>query len=475
MGRRSEVRITQKIADSATTEKVDQVIWDAQQTGLGLRVRQSGHKTWVYRWRARRRQVIAQFGTYKDSSASEVIMSVADARVAARAWRAAIDEGKDPRSASQSKGATLADLWPAFIEHKGKREGLSAKTLAGYDRHFATNISHPKFGIAAMPVTAISRKDVIRLQRAIADQGRRTAETRFEEATAAGKVEEYLDKLEAKLPTAGNGEANSTVLTISSFFSWMVGSAELDHSPCEKITKLPTAGRNPDSILDREDAFEAIALIRKHAVNDGHRDILLLLILTAQRCADIRDRDWEDVCLDDPDIPLPYLRIHKHKSRRRTKADKVIPLGPEALAILLERWPGSTLTPRRTADSWVVEDELGDGSVYPLSPCSAWAGLLPKVAGPVFPGNDPTKPLTDLWHPWRAVAEHATRKRVRLSDVHGLRHAAASLMVAAGVPEDLIKQVLHHGAIETTRGYMHVTADVFARLGEFLTPGLGRR
>ncbi len=46
---------------------------------------------------------------------------------------------------------------------------------------------------------------------------------------------------------------------------------------------------------------------------------MLLLILIAQRDADIRDRFCPDVVLIDDDIPFPYLHIEKHKSHKRTK------------------------------------------------------------------------------------------------------------------------------------------------------------
>lgn len=479
MGKRSQTRITQKIADQAKAEKGDEYIWDAQQTGLGLRVRASGRKTWVYRWRVGRgpgrRQIIAQLGVYRDSAMGERVMSVDEARGETRRWRAAVDEGRDPRS-DHAHGKTIAQLWPDFLEHKRQREGIAPRTIEGYELHFGTHISHAKYGIASLPIAAVKRRDVIRLQRAVADQGRVRAEERYEAAVAAEKDEEYLDKLESKLPTAGNGAANSVVLTVSSFFTWLVSSGDLEHNPCEKIAKLPTAGRDPDSILDRDDAIEAIEVIREHATNDGHRDILLLLILTAQRCSDIRERHWGDVILDDTSLPLPYLRVEKHKSRRRTKQAKLVPLGSEALVILLERWPGSPLTPQLSDGGWVVEDELGDGTVWPLLPSSAWAHRLPKVEGPVFPGEDPAKPLTDVWHPWKDIAAHAKRKRVRRSDVHGLRHAGASLLLAAGVPKELIQQLLHHSAgSQVTDRYLHATADVYARLGEILAPGLGRR
>jgi len=239
---------------------------------------------------------------------------------------------------------------------------------------------------------------------------------------------------------------------------------------CEKLPSLPTSGRDPESILDREDALEAMALIREHAHNDGHRDILLLLILTAQRKSDIRLRRWEDLILDHPDVTIPHLRCESHKSRRRTKAAKLIALSPPALAILIARWPGSTIRLEHDSDgdAWVARDPTRS---WPMSPTSVWAAQLPHAEGPIFPGTAPSKPLTDVWHAWREIAKKATRKRVKASDVHGLRHAASSLMLAAGVPRELIQKALHHSPSlgrSVTDRYLHETYDVYQRLWDAL-------
>jgi integrase len=466
VGHRSNTRITQKIADALTTSRDYEILWDAQNTGLGLRVRAGGRKTWVYRWRVRRRQMIKTLGIYRDGALGEIVMPVAQAREIARAWRVQIDRGADPRPASSSAGATVAGLWASFVDHKRRREGLGEKTLVGYQQHYDAHISNKSYGIASVPIAALSRRDVIRLQREVADQARRRAETRYELAVEADKPAEYLARLEHRLATAGNGAANKVVLTLGSFFSWVVGSGELDASPVDKISPLPTAGRDPDATLDQADALEALALIRRDAVNDGHRDILLLLLLLAQRCADIRDRYWPDVILHD-ESPLPYLHVEHHKSRRRTKAAKRVPLTPPALAILLERWPDSRLTPRKGSTGWEVVDEETE-EVLPMLPASGWSSRLPEATGPIFPGASGDKPLTDVWHAWKAIAEGATRQRVRLSDVHGLRHASASLMLVAGVPEELIQAVLHHSSVAMTRHYVHGTDDALRRLGEML-------
>ena len=281
-----------------------------------------------------------------------------------------------------------------------------------------------------------------------------------------------MARLERTLDRAGNGAANKAVSTLSTFYKWLVQGGEIDDNPCRGVASLPQAGRDTAKTLDLADATEAIELIRAYEGNDGHRDALLLLIYTLQRSGDILPRRWEDVVLDDDSRgKLPYLVVDRHKSFRRTGKAKYIPLVPEAMAVLLERWPGGQLKPRRAGEGWEVVDER-DGATWPMLPTSAWATRLPEASGPVFPGATPSRPLTDIYHPWRDnIAVSATRQRVREADVHGLRHAGASLLKAAGVPTELIQQVLHHASPSTTEIYTHTTADALLRLASILAGG----
>lgn len=465
MGRIARVRITKKVADRKATSP-DEYIWDAQQVGLGLRVLGSGRRTWVYRYRLGRRQTIAKLGTYKHGHASDVDMPIARAREVARAWRASLDKGLDPRQAMQRTGDTVADYWGAFVEHKRDHENLSPTTLRGYDSLWTAHISNPKYGISTLAARAVSRRDVIRLRKQVAKLGRAKAAARLDAAIQADDGDK-IRALERRLPTAGNGAANKLVLVISSFFSWLVEEEEVEESPCTNIRKLPTAGRDGDNVLHRDDALEAIDLIRQHARNPGHRDILLLLIFTAQRSSDIRLRRWDDLVLDDPSVPLPYLRIDRHKSRRRTGAAKKVPLSPQALDIVLRRWPEANASVGRTKKGWQVR--VGRRRV-PLLPISDWAGLLPPASGPMFPGDDPRKPLTDVYHQWKDISANSSRPRVRASDVHGLRHAAATLIMATtDADRELIQRVLDHApGADVTDRYLHDTYDVMVRLGDIL-------
>ncbi|GEM_PF-3753015 len=260
MGRSSGVRITSKLADSATAE-ADGVLWDAQQIGLGLRVLGSGRKTWVFRYRLARRQYSATLGVYRTSAIGEVRMGVSEARKVARVWRASLDAGNDPKTFVARRGVALTEQWKTFLLHKRERERLSPKTIRMYESHWRAHFENQSYGISHLPTPRISRKDLVRMQRAVADLGRRKADLGLAEARDADRSLEELAKLERRLPTAGNGAANAVMRTASSLFSWLVSSGELDSSPCEKIPTLPTAGRDTAAVLNHADALDAIAVI----------------------------------------------------------------------------------------------------------------------------------------------------------------------------------------------------------------------
>ncbi|GAB3942830.1 tyrosine-type recombinase/integrase [Micromonospora vulcania] len=44
--------------------------------------------------------------------------------------------------------------------------------------------------------------------------------------------------------------------------------------------------------------------------------------------------------------------------------------------------------------------------------------------------------------------------------MHDARHTAATLMIAQGVPIEVVQEVLRHSAIQVTRGYVHVVSEL---------------
>jgi integrase len=69
------------------------------------------------------------------------------------------------------------------------------------------------------------------------------------------------------------------------------------------------------------------------------------------------------------------------------------------------------------------------------------------LGGPVDPGHDHDE--------WRALL---TLAGVRTARVHDGRHTAATLLLAQGVPLEVVQEILGHSDVRTTRGYAHVAS-----------------
>lgn len=446
-------------------------VWDAKVVGLGARVRKSGRIVWVFRWLRQGRQRIDELGVFRDGRASVVVMPLGEARKVALALRVSIDRNEEPHRFGVSiNSPRLLEVWPKYVAAKRDMEGLAASTLRVYESSWSLHVCSSKYGIASMRCAEVKRMHVINLRHGVVQASRAEHANKIERARQAQSV--VLAKLERQASVAGNGAANRVVALVSSIYSWMIASGLAETNPCEGVAALPTAGRDKETVLTRNDALEVIDLVREYAPTSAFRDALLLVMLTIQRDSDIRERTWDDLVLDDPDVPMPYLRIRKHKSMRRTKQAKLVPLAPEAVAILLARHPG--------AEGMRAVGERGQWQVvrgsarWPIYPSAPWAAMVGEASGPIFPSEkDPSRPLPDLWHGWEPCRRHAKSKRVQVADVHGLRHAGASLMRAAGVPRELIGDALHHSDASTTEIYLQRTFEFWERLGQALGPGLG--
>ncbi|MCC7046737.1 MAG: site-specific integrase [Alphaproteobacteria bacterium] len=86
------------------------------------------------------------------------------------------------------------------------------------------------------------------------------------------------------------------------------------------------------------------------------------------------------------------------------------------------------------------------------------ANMAPCAEGRVFAGwkrpgrRGETMPLGDIKTAWRAACARAGLPGVRF---HDLRHTAASWMIQAGVPLDVVQKILGHSDIKLTQRYAH--------------------
>jgi integrase len=139
--------------------KIDQILWDDDLPGFGLRLRAGGHRSWVVQYRAANRTRRATLG-------AAAKLTPADARQAARAILAKVTLGHDPqaeKAAERRRAArTVCALVADYLEAK-----QAVLRPASY-RVTKLYLTGPYFAsLQALAVTAVTRADVASAVRGI--------------------------------------------------------------------------------------------------------------------------------------------------------------------------------------------------------------------------------------------------------------------------------------------------------------------
>ena len=115
--------------------------------------------------------------------------------------------------------------------------------------------------------------------------------------------------------------------------------------------------------------------------------------------------------------------------------------------------------------------KTGARPVFLSAPALALLAGLPRLAGSpwVLPGvRRPARHFEGLPHPWERIRAAAGLEGVRL---HDLRHTAASVGRAAGLPLGILQGLLGHREARTTERYAHIGRDPIHEAAEVI----GRR
>jgi integrase len=197
------------------------IIMDAQAPGLGIRVTDKGHKTFVFG---------ARFPGKKFHAFREIdgVAGLAEARVVARQWRVLIERGEDPavvkareeEEKRRKRAITFSSVAEAWF-----REKLSTERRGEEAEDDLRKIFMPAWG--ERPIAEITNTDVREI-------------IKLKKQTAPGRARNLLG-------------------TIRRFFSWAIEEDcyGLTASPCDRInpTKLFGKKRKGQRILDEAELF----------------------------------------------------------------------------------------------------------------------------------------------------------------------------------------------------------------------------
>lgn len=245
-------KLTKKLIDSFEFDPTasKDIRWDSEISGLGVRIYESGKRSFILSYRqngTKRLYTIGQYGN----------ITLEQARELARKRLGEVADGKDPllaRQASRKKNEwTVKKAFADFMKRYAKTHNIHWEET---ERIFEKDILP---AIGRKPIDEVSKEDVIKI----------------------------LDKVMAR---GSKVMANRTLAAIRKFLNWCIERDLIKFSPAYKISS-PAKNLTRDRVLsDRElrDIWEASGEV---GYPFGH--IVRFLMLTAQRRGEVVNMEWD--------------------------------------------------------------------------------------------------------------------------------------------------------------------------------------
>ena len=279
--------------------------WDTDPRGFGLRVSESGRKTWMVMYRAGGVQRRLTIGTYP-------AMKLADARQKAKDALQDVSKGIDPSLVKQAerKAETFKELAAEYLTRYAKKRKRSWRK----DEQAIERDLNPAFG--NRKAKDIRRQDVVRLLERIVERG---------------------------API----QANRTHEILRRIFNWAISVDEgsIEVNPAANIGK-PSAENQREKVLTDDEIRAVWKAMEAQTPLMGA--MFKLRLVTAQRGGEISHMRWPNIDGDWWTIPGEYSkngRAHR------------VPLSPLALSILDE------IRPVTDKQEWVFLSPSGKGPI----------------------------------------------------------------------------------------------------------------
>lgn len=286
-------KLTKTMVEQASK---NQIVWDAEIPGFGVRVTPGGSKSFIFQFRSRTREqgklVIGRFPS----------MTVDQARKTAREHRVLVDQGGNPSLARKGvrDAVTLRQLADHYCEDYGPNRGLKPQTIKDA-RRLLDRFALPKFGVRK--VQDIKAGDI----RAVHNNAR-TGSSRY--------------------------QANRLRAVLSRMFTLAIQNEWRSDNPCRGVEKFPE-----DQRWDYLSEDEVSALLRacdqyrdQHAAN-----AVRLLLFTGARLREVLNADW---CQFDLDAGL-WVKPSHHTKTKIVHRLHLAPVTVQLLRSMRENGPQS--------------------------------------------------------------------------------------------------------------------------------------
>ena len=376
---------------------------------FGVRVSPKGKMVWFIMYSThdgiRRRYPL---GNYPD-------VSLKDARRQANEIFARIKDGIDPQHDRQEyKGAPLVtDLWRSYRESLDNRQTQKANSTISEEVRRWENVVSPAIGHLKV------------------------------EDVQPSHLYTMLNRVAKKAPVS----ANRLHSFLQVLFKPALAQGWITVHPLQWIDK-PGGAEAPRKRFLSDDEIRAI-WPKFDTLRPNPRDILKIGLLTAQRPGEIYGMVWDDIDLD-----RGIWIIRESKTDKHTGNDHLVPLSPQALAILQARKDGEGYTAKQ---QWMIESRY----VFPTK--------YNRAKGMVAGHAKTTK--------------EARKKIQQLSGVtgwtaHDLRRTARTLMSRLSIDHHIRERVLNHSqggvhGVYDRYDYLQDKADALRKLANEIDRILG--
>jgi integrase len=333
--------------------KLEEIVWDTELTGFGLRLRKGGSRSWVLllpKWLGGTKMALgpATQESFKTAKGPGGVVLKLGIREQVAQLIARVHLGQDPRTdklEAQKKAAeTFRGVSPKFLEHK--RRVLRPSSFRQVNRHITIHAR----GLEGHGLASITRRQL-------------------------------SDLFDGVMEKNGMVTANRVHNTLAEFFGWAMGKGYIDTNPMIGVPKFE-GEKQRERVLDSR---ELKLIWDACAPTDHYGAIVRLLVLTGQREAEIGSLCWSEIAGDT--ITLP-------PERTKNKRKHVLPLTSPALAIL-------DAQPRRANNDGTPRDlvfGVADGA-----PFGGWSRCKKRLDERIAAENG--RPLA----PWRV---HDIRRSV---------------------------------------------------------------
>lgn len=348
------IKLSKRLIESLEPKAGEYVEWDTAVPGLGVRVRPSGRKTYIYRYRAKGSKRQRKLGLGNVS-----VVSLEDARLSAREYGTRVAKGDDPMA--ESEPTKTAPMTAALAERFLAEHVRIKRKPATYEQYELLLRRYILPVLGHVPFDQLTKSDLAKMHSANADH----AVSANRALAVFGSLHSYAINIGAieDLPSPARGIERFKERSRERFLS------------PDEMKRLDAALRKAET-TGIAWQINAPSQTRKHVpksrqstlTDPGAVAALRLLILTGCRLREVLHLRWDHI-----DFHARFITLPESKTGKRT-----IFLNDPAIRLLQSQ---------------------------------------PRVSSFVFPGRDFGSPRRDLKRPWNAIRREAELEGVRIHDL----------------------------------------------------------